>query len=136
MFTPISLLAVLAASVAAAPSALDRRSCPTGYIAGSTTTTVTFPVPMQTLGMFISFGLKLSISIITALSIESVVKSFFNGTWEGVDVTATSGTDDTLGATRSFLNGGVVPVTEQVRLQSASWLTSFISSTVTGLYSS
>ncbi|KZP10702.1 hypothetical protein FIBSPDRAFT_1051193 [Athelia psychrophila] len=57
MFTRISLLALAAASVSAAPS--RRGSCSSGYTSGSTTTTMTINAPigtMQTLTMTSSTG--------------------------------------------------------------------------------
>lgn len=50
MIAYIPFLAALAASVSAAPT-IGRRSCASGYTSGSTTTSVTFAVPMTTLGM-------------------------------------------------------------------------------------
>ncbi|KAF7979085.1 hypothetical protein HWV62_43593 [Athelia sp. TMB] len=93
MIAYIPFLAALAASVSAAPT-IGSRSCASGYTSGSTTTSVTFAVPMTTL--------------------EPIVKSFFNAAWEGINVTSTTGTDDAIGATRSFLSAGILPMTEQL----------------------
>jgi len=47
-------------------------------------------------------------------TMQSLTSSFFDATWEGITVTAHTGTDDTPGATRSFDSGGVLPSTEQL----------------------
>ncbi|KAF7973040.1 hypothetical protein HWV62_16322 [Athelia sp. TMB] len=92
MRTPISLLALAVASVGAAPS--PRGSCSSGYTYGSTTTTMTINAPVATM--------------------QTLTDSFFDATWEGITVTAYTGTDNQPGATRSFDSGGVLPSTEQL----------------------
>ncbi|KZP19802.1 hypothetical protein FIBSPDRAFT_932594 [Athelia psychrophila] len=95
MIAYIPFLAALAASVSAAPApSIGSRSCASGFTAGSTSTTITLAVPMGT--------------------IAPVIQSFFNATWEGITVTSTNGTDNKIGSTRSFLSGGILPVTEQL----------------------
>ncbi|KAF7971742.1 hypothetical protein HWV62_19989 [Athelia sp. TMB] len=47
-------------------------------------------------------------------TMQTLTDSFFDATWEGITVTAHTGTDNRPGATRSFDSGGVLPSTEQL----------------------
>lgn len=42
------------------------------------------------------------------------MKSYFNGTWEGVISPNTTGKDNAIGSTRSFIMSGILPMTEEV----------------------
>lgn len=63
MLAAIPLFALAALTVGAAPS--RRGTCASGYTYGSTTTTMTINAPMTTM--------------------ESITKSFFDATWEGIN---------------------------------------------------